>query len=70
MAQGYRYKGDGSTFECDGGHILVVKRGFNVGTRCCLERRCMYRVEYGIGFFNEFRCGQSFSYDGQGKRSS
>jgi len=44
MAQGYRYKGDGSTFECDGGHIGGVKRGFNVGIRCCLKRRSMYRV--------------------------
>ena len=41
------YKGSGSTFECDGGHILGVKRGFNVGIRCSVERRFMYRVVRG-----------------------
>ena len=44
MAQGYRYKGDGSTFECDGGHILGVKGGFNVGIRRSVERCSMYRI--------------------------
>ena len=53
MAQEYLYQGDGSTFECDGGHIGGVKRGFSVGIRCSVKRRSMYCVEYGIGFFNE-----------------
>ena len=39
--------GDGWTFECDGGHILGVKRGFNVGIRRNVKRRSMYRVARG-----------------------